>query len=114
MRILRPAAGVLLLGLTLGASTGFAATTPAARQGAAARVVLLDQLRGFLVSLWSAAGCEMDPLGRCLPGKTTTQPHSLTAPAGCRIDPLGRCIPQGPAPDAGCRVDPWGLCILQP
>ena len=126
MRIVRPAAGVLLLllGLTLGASTSFAATaTPAttARQGAAARGDLLDQLRGFLVSLWSPAGCEMDPLGRCISGATTALPHTLAAPVGCRLDPWGRClpgarsaVPQPPAPQAGCRIDPLGRCLTQP
>jgi hypothetical protein len=94
MRIVRPAAGVLLLTLTLGASTVFAATTPVTRQGVAARVVLLDQLRSFLVSVWSPAGCQIDPLGRCLPGTTTTQPHTLTVPMGCRLAPWGRCLPQ--------------------
>jgi hypothetical protein len=125
MRIFRPAAGVLLLvlglALTLGTSAGFAASAPAARQGAAARGNLLDPLWAFLVSLWSPAGCEMDPWGRCLQGARAAVPHTPTADAGCEIDPLGRCIqgartavPRPPAPEAGCEWDPLGRCITQP
>lgn len=29
---------------------------------------------------------------------------------GCNIDPLGRCLPAA-QPRAGCRIDPWGNCI---
>jgi hypothetical protein len=121
MRTFRPAAGVLLLAVLLGASASFAATAQAARQGAAARGNLLDQLRAFLVSLWSPAGCEIYPLGRCIQGTTTAPPHDPTVDAGCEWDPLGRCIqgagaavPQPPAPSAGCEWDPWGRCINQP
>jgi hypothetical protein len=99
MRIFRPAAGVFLfLALMLGTSTGFAAparaTAPAARQGAAERGSLLLQLRDFLLSLWSPAGCEMDPWGRCLQGARTAVPRPPAPEAGCQIDPLGRCNTQ--------------------
>lgn len=99
MRTLRPAAGVLLLALTLGTPAGFAAparaATPAAQQGAAESKDLLHQLQDFLVHLWSPAGCEFDPLGRCVQGNKAA-------------------VPQPPAPSAGCEWDPWGRCITQP
>ncbi|MDP9119964.1 MAG: hypothetical protein M3O15_01110 [Acidobacteriota bacterium] len=96
MRTLRPVIGVLLLALTLGTPLSFAsparATAPAARERAAARGHLLHQLQSFLVGLWSAAGCEIDPLGHCRQGATAAAPQSPSLDEGCRIDPWGRCI----------------------
>jgi hypothetical protein len=121
MRAFRPAASVLLLALTLGApglasarSTANAAPPRAAEQGD-----LLLQLRALLVSLWSPAGCEIDPFGRCVPGTQAVSPKLPTADAGCRIDPWGRCAPGTSAPrvptvNAGCEIDPLGRCTNHP
>ncbi len=96
MRTFRPVIGVLLLALTLGTPVGFAsparATASTAPQKTAARGDLRQQLRGFLVGLWSAAGCELDPWGRCLKGATATAPQPPSLDAGCMADPWGRCI----------------------
>jgi len=121
MRVLRPAASVLLLTLTLGAPCLAAArsTAPAAAPRVAERGDLLVELRTFLVSLWNAAGCEIDPWGRCAPGTQTVPPRVPAADAGCQIDPLGRCAPGATAPrvptiDAGCEMDPLGRCTPHP
>jgi hypothetical protein len=97
MSIFRPAAGVLLLALTLGAPGAFASpprATVSVPQGGAKLENLLGPLRAFLVSLWSRAGCEIDPWGRCLQGARTAVPRPPAPDAGCEIDPLGRCITQ--------------------
>jgi hypothetical protein len=94
MRALRPAASVLLLTLTLGAPClAVARPTAHAALRVAERGDLLVHLRAFLVSLWNAAGCELDPLGRCAPGTQAASPKFPTADAGCELDPFGRCTP---------------------
>ena len=117
MRDLRPAASVLLLALTLGAP-GLASarsTVPAASPRAVQQGDLLVELRVFLVNLWQAAGCRIDPFGHCVPGTQTTPLKLPTVDAGCEIDPLGRCAtatsaPRVPTVDAGCQLDPLGRC----
>jgi hypothetical protein len=69
----------------------------------------------FLQSLWSEAGCIIDPGGRCAAGASKP-----TTDTGCGIDPGGRCITGGaqvtpPSPpqtnlDEGCGIDPGGRC----
>jgi hypothetical protein len=126
MRVFRSPALVLLFALVLGAPAAFAsparATAPAARQ-AAERGSIFHQLRDFLVSLWSPAGCEIDPWGRCLTAPRNGVPPAPTADAGCEMDPLGRCLtgssskaaaPPAPTADEGCRMDPLGVCISNP
>jgi hypothetical protein len=93
MRDLRPTASVLLLALSLGAP-GLASarsTVPAASPRVAEQGDLLVGLRAFLVNLWKAAGCRIDPWGRCAPGAQATPPKIPTANAGCELDPFGRC-----------------------
>lgn len=62
----------------------------------------------FLASLWSAAGCIIDPHGGC---------RMPTADAGCILDPHGGCataeeeVPTPPpTTDEGCILDPHGGC----
>ena len=97
---------VLLLSLTLLATSGFAAEPRSAARPAPPRSTWVDTLAqsfgGFLKSLWSDAGCIIDPLGRC-----ATQPKMDN---GCRIDPLGGCIQAQPTTDNGCFLDPLGRC----
>lgn len=52
---------------------------------AAGRPAALSQVWTLLTSIWSEAGCRMDPDGKCLPETQTT--------AGCRMDPSGGCVP---------------------
>lgn len=96
---------VLLLSLTLLATSGFAAEPRTAIRPTPPRSAWVDTLaqsfRGFVRSLWSADGCFIDPLGRCV--------VKQTADDGCRIDPLGHCVTQ-PTTDNGCGLDPLGLC----
>ncbi len=42
-------------------------------------------------SLWSKAGCRIDPYGICVsdPAATPTTTHT---DAGCSLDPYGRCL----------------------
>jgi len=99
MRILRTSALVFLLALPLGSSGAFGAQPRASlspQPAVAAAPGLLSQLGGFLLRLWSPAGCELDPLGH-----TSCHPTGLVAPrpvpaadAGCELDPLGRCAAQ--------------------
>ena len=112
MRVFRRTSLALLLGLTLCASWASAADSrrvghPQAAQGLAGTA---GRLWSVLISLWSVAGCELDPLGLCSPAALRSAP----ADEGCELDPLGRCLPGGlrsaPA-DAGCRLDPLGRCL---
>ena len=58
-------------------------------------------LWGSLTSLWSPAGCELDPSGRCIASRDTTPAHAgrgsgrlvnARGAAGCELDPDGRVI----------------------
>ncbi len=69
----------------------------------AAQGDLFGWLRGALSSIWSKAGCQVDPFGRCEPAKN-----------GCQIDPYGRCLVKAAPPvntKNGCQIDPYGRCI---
>src|SRR5436305_13223350 len=121
---------VLLLGLSLLATSGFAAEPRSAALEVPQRSAWLDTLvqsfQGFLKNIWSADGCFLDPLGRCAPKPTiddgcrldplghciqSAQPTAQpTTHDGCFIDPLGRCKTQ-PTTDSGCVIDPLGRCI---
>ncbi len=104
MRIVRRAAVLILLALSLG--TPWAGASPLRLKGSTPRHVL-DSLGGLLASLWLKGGCVIDPLGRCAPG---APPQSTDS--GCTMDPLGRCAPgaQNPTTDGGCTMDPDGRC----
>ena len=70
---------------------------------AAAEGGLFGWLRGTLSWIWSKAGCQVDPDGRCEPAKN-----------GCQIDPYGRCLDKAQPPvntKNGCQLDPHGRCI---
>ena len=107
MRILRRAAVLILLGLTLGAPwAGAAPPRPAAQNHLSSRSStpknFLSYLSGLLTSFWLKGGCTIDPNGRCAPGSET----------GCTIDPNGRCTPRTQnLLDGGCTLDPDGGCI---
>jgi len=113
-----PAIVVLLLALAL-ASIASAAPSRTAREVATrpASWVLANVLatvQGWLTNLRAAAGCIIDPSGRCLPGGPMTD-------NGCILDPSGgRCFgaaihpnPSGPTTDNGCIIDPDGRCKVQ-
>ncbi len=104
MRVLRTTAVVLLLALPL-APEAFASPPHPATPVPAGRGDFLQQIRSFLVSLWSPEGCLMDPWGRCLANATPA------TDAGCLMDPWGRCRTSPTlAADAGCGMDPLGRC----
>ena len=104
MRVVRTTAVVLLLALTV-AQEASASPPRTMTPAPAGRGDLLQQIRGFLVSLWSPEGCGMEPLGRCL-----ANPTPATA-AGCGMDPWGRCrTSPTPAADVGCLIEPLGGC----
>ncbi len=97
MRVLRPATLIFLLALSLGSPEAFASVQRSSarlsRQGAAIPEGLVGQLRGFLVNLWRAEGCGLDPLGRnsCIPNSIVV-PHQVPAgDAGGGLGLLGRC-----------------------
>jgi hypothetical protein len=48
---------------------------------AAGRPAALSQVWTLLTSIWSEAGCEMDPSGQCAPTPQTD--------SGCGMDPNG-------------------------
>jgi hypothetical protein len=51
----------------------------------------LAQLGSWLRSMWTAAGCGIDPDGKCGPGAHSAP---LARPdAGCGLDPSGKCQP---------------------
>ena len=89
MRMLRRTAVLALLSLLLAAP--WASAEPAAKA--------TGGFWSFLVRIWIAEGCIMDPLG--CPAQTSTD-------EGCRLDPLG--CPAQPSTDAGCHIDPLGGC----
>ncbi len=92
MRVLRRAAVLILLGLTLGTPwAGASPLRPAAQSHPSRRATaqhVLDYLGGLLTSFWLKTGCTIDPNGRCAPG---TQTRNIDA--GCGMDPLGHCAP---------------------
>ena len=64
------------------AAAGLAAPAPAAG------------VWGWLVALWDAVGCSLDPDGHCtpnagLPASTGTQPGDNLGEVGCSLDPDG-------------------------
>jgi hypothetical protein len=92
MRVLRKAAVLVLLGLSLGTSGVFAAQAQSEGPRHPAKVVTpgasyIAPVWHRFVGLWLKAGCTINPLGQChsIPG-TQSQSDS-----GCGIDPLGRC-----------------------
>lgn len=62
---------------------------------------LLDDIWGFLSSLWNKEGCIIDPDGL----------HAAGGDAGCIIDPSGVCVSAAPVQgEEGCIIDPSGRC----
>jgi hypothetical protein len=74
-------------------------STPAAAED------LFGWLRSGLSLIWSKAGCQVDPFGRCEIAKN-----------GCQVDPFGRCLLDKATSTPvttknGCQLDPNGRCI---
>ncbi|MEA2694007.1 MAG: hypothetical protein QOJ16_3394 [Acidobacteriota bacterium] len=103
LRRLAPFALTLALAAPLSAAAPHASSrAPKGAQPAAAPASLLSTWTDWLLHLWAAEGCIIDPDGRC-----RTAPR---ADAGCIIDPDGRCR-TAPRTDAGCILDPGGRCL---
>jgi hypothetical protein len=50
----------------------------------------VHQAWGWLVSLWDAVGCSIDPSGGCIPAGAPSEPVELDfGDVGCSIDPSG-------------------------
>jgi hypothetical protein len=111
----RRAVVALALGWTLVsplASAELGGRTVHHRSPSATREVpgVFGQLWEALVSLFSKAGCSVDPNG--LVG---SQPPNSSSARSCEngmtIDPDGHCAPSATAADAGCSADPDGRCV---
>jgi hypothetical protein len=96
----RTAALVLVLALLASA-----AVAGEARLSVPAPVGAFSTLWHLLTTLWSEAGCHLDPYGRCI------DDVGSTGDAGCSADPFGRCTTASSGTDAGCRADPYGRCL---
>jgi hypothetical protein len=80
----------------------------------------LAALWGGLANLWGAAGCELDPSGRCISSHIGTAPAghgrgtkglvNLRGANGCEIDPDGRSV-QGQGSGATCGATVTGGSI---
>jgi hypothetical protein len=115
MQVLCRAAVLVLLGLSLGTSGTYAATTrsevrPQTEWSAADRV---GSWWNLVLSAWAKAGCGIEPWGRCVEGHSAQAPETKAGPG---TDPLGRFVvnPTTQTPntaDAGCGTDPLGLCL---
>jgi hypothetical protein len=91
------------------------APTPRGAENVAVLPVgLLDRLWASLQALWGAAGCTIDPNGRCANGTPGGSAVASPVPNGCSIDPSGvRCASAAASPaPAGCTIDPDG-CIAR-
>jgi hypothetical protein len=109
MRVLRTAAVLILLALSLGTSAFAAKARPAAPAHPAARSAM-----SVFAPLWrlaldglAKAGCTIDPLGRC--GASAQIPPTKE---GCGLEPWGRCgaSAQTPPTKEGCGIEPLGRC----
>ena len=56
-----------------------------------APLALVSRAWSFLTSLWSKAGCNIDPNGQCV-SRTPLPPPTDQSDIGCNIDPNGRCV----------------------
>jgi hypothetical protein len=91
MRLLRSLVVVVGLCLCLGPSVVSAAEAPkepVGREAGSRMASILDHLEAFLKAVWETHVCQIDPLGRCVPGTGTTDP--------------------APGTDEGWQIDPWG------
>jgi hypothetical protein len=93
MRVLRSAAVLILLGLSLGTSGAAAAKARPeipSRSSTATRSApgLFAPLWRRVTGAWAKEGCAIEPWGRC------------------GISNLGGT----PTQDAGCTINPWGSC----
>ncbi len=99
MRVVRRAAVLILLGLSLGfpgASLAKARPekTPPQTRGAALNALdLLNSLSHFLTRLGFKADCSIDPLGQCMASTPAPGAQTQNTEAGCGMDPLGACSP---------------------
>jgi len=113
-----PAIVGVLLALALAATASAAPSRTgrevATRPASWAAVDVLATVQGWLSNLRAAAGCILDPNGRCLPADPRAE-------NGCILDPNGgRCLgaairpnPPGPTADNGCVIIPDGSCKVQ-
>ncbi len=119
MQVLRRAAVLILLVLSLGISGAHAATVRSKVQPVESKtaprsaIERIEAWWNLFAVAWNKEGCRIDPWGRCVVNPATQAP---TTHAGCGIDPLGLCVislakQTSSNTDAGCRIDPLGQCL---
>jgi hypothetical protein len=114
MQVLRKAAVLVVLGLSLEISGAYASTTRSEVSPNQSKKVTwstVDRIGPWwnrAIGILSKAGCSINPWGLC----ATQVPTNDSA---CTIDPWGRCgvnsAIQAPTTDAGCVIDPLGRCL---
>jgi hypothetical protein len=94
-------AAVLAVGIAALVAVAPAAARPL---GGSSPQGLVASLWGSLASLWGAAGCELDPSGKCVSSHGATLPArpgrglgrgrlvNVRGANGCEIDPNGRLV----------------------
>lgn len=84
---------LLVVALAVPSFAGVSGVTASARTPAASASSgcgALAQLGSWLRSMWTAAGCILDPNGKCGPGALSAP--SVRPDAGCGLDPNGKCL----------------------
>jgi hypothetical protein len=90
MQVLRRAAVLVLLGLSLGISGANAIPIrPHESREVTRSVDRIEPWWDLVTGVLNKAGCSINPLGLCGVIPATQAP---AADAGCRIDPLGQCL----------------------
>jgi hypothetical protein len=97
MQVLRRAAVLILLVLSLGISGAHAATVRSKVQPVESKTTPRSAIErigswwNLFTGVWNKEGCRIDPWGRCVVNPATLVLN--TTDAGCRIDPWGQCLP---------------------
>ena len=90
---------IAVLALAIALAVPWAAGAAPLPRPQAAGPGLLQQLWTTFTGFWGAgvtlaAGCRMDPNGRCAAGSAISPPESaITRDDGCKWDPNGGCLP---------------------
>jgi hypothetical protein len=92
MQVLRKAAVLVVLGLSLGFSGARATPVRPSHESKEATLNSFNRIEpwwSLVTRVLSKAGCSINPLGLCGVIPATQDP---IIDAGCVIDPLGRCL----------------------
>jgi hypothetical protein len=115
MQVLRRAAVLVLLGLSLGISGAYATTARSEvwLETVPSATNQVESWWNLVKSALTKAGCVIDPWGQCGVNSSAQSPSTKE---GAGTDPLGRSLVnsamQSPnTADAGCTIDPLGRCL---